>query len=100
MRLVYARKVWTLPTLEKIVVIGVVVALFAMQLIDTRHGLWTPWTVSIQLVGCAVVTMCLAPAAWRRRHSMSRTGWIFIAEITTIMIWSLISAMVAPKAVV
>lgn len=100
LRLVYARKVWTLPTLEKIVVIGVVVALFAMQLIDTRHGLWTPWTVSIQLVGCAVVTMCLAPAAWRRRHSMSRTGWIFIAEITTIMIWSLISAMVAPKAVV
>ena len=54
MRLVYARKVWTLPTLEKIVVVGVVVALFAMQLIDTRHGLWTPWTVSIQLVGCAM----------------------------------------------
>ena len=100
MRLEYARRVGSLPTLEKVVVAVVVITLFAMQLIDTRHGLWTPWTVSIQLVGCAVVTMCLAPAAWRRRHSMSRTGWIFIAEITTIMIWSLISAMVAPKAVV
>ncbi|WP_326833302.1 O-antigen ligase family protein [Cutibacterium porci] len=100
LRLAYAREFRALPVAEKVTVIGVILALFVMQFVDTRHGLWTPWTVSIQLVVCAVATVCLGPAAWRRRHTMSRTGWIFVAEIAVIIMWSLVSSMLAPQAIV
>lgn len=80
---------------------AVVLVMAAMQFVDFRHGVaGKPWIVSLQVVLCVAAALVAAPAAWRRRREMSRAAWWLAGAFSLISAWSLVSALVAPRAVI
>lgn len=80
---------------------AVIAVIVAMQFVDFRHGIaGKPWIVSLQLVLCAAATLVAAPSAWRRRAEPHPAVWWLAGAFTVISAWSLISALVAPQAVI
>lgn len=79
----------------------VILVMAAMQFVDFRHGVaGRPWIVSFQFVLCAAATLVAAPSAWRRRGELSRAAWWLAGAFSLISAWSVVSSLVAPRAVI